>query len=505
MGRYSKNTYLVTSAEPVINPLYDMEPEDVGDKKEQPEEQTPANLLDEFLEPFLVEKIGKGHKIEYQKGGANWRREAGGGQIKLYFTDIQTIDTFQRRLGALPQYIIVAGAAPGTHYLDLVMLFPPSIQWHFYDTGEFHQDFYKEMVSMPNVVLYNKYYTTEDCIKWAGFRSTLLLSDIRTTTHHRLVRKIERLEFLLQQAGAPSRKKKTWEREKQKTKFEVEQLISNDMLLQQQMAVETGAVLSSLKYRLPWPSVDSRISEDYMGLQGYLLEQIENRPNSTEGRLLVFCENADEIYDGLQHPAGLDAKTQDIYIPFSAEYMPDVTKDDKHSTTSVMLQIRADPARQKATFKPKTYKILEYEQLFAHINRNIRPGWDKRASKTVLDTLRRILGVQLDEKAIVELQHFHQEPPSLPDTQRSAQWVSTGYNQAVETWKFHVTEDKNRELSERSGCSAEEPLQTEIRGLKEAQEQFSTEDTYLTTIASLFTKFWPFEHQRAHLDLALCV
>ncbi len=352
---------------------------------------------------------------------------------------------------------------------------------------------------MPNVFLHNQYYTTEDCQKWAGFRSTLLLSDIRTTTHHLLVRKIERLEFLLQQAGATSRKKKAWEREKQKTKFEVEQVISQDMLLQQKMVEETGAVLSSLKYRLPWPRVDSRISEDYIGLQGYLLEQIENRANSTEGRLLVFCENADEIYNGLKHPVELDAQTQDIYIPFSAEYMPEVSKHAQHST---MLQIRADPTRQKATFKPKTYKILEYEQLFAHINRKIRPEWDKRASKTVLDTLRRILGVQLDEKAIMDSAHFHQEPPSLPATSRSAQWVSTGYNQAVETWKFHVTDDKTRELSERSGCSAQEPLQTEIQGLREAQEQFTTKDTYLTTIASLFTKFWPFEHQREHLDLA---
>jgi hypothetical protein len=53
------------------------------------------------------------------------------------------------------------------------------------------------------------------------------------------------------------------------------------------MAEETGAVACSLKYRLPWPGLDSSISEDYIGLEGFLLEEIENRSNSTEGRLIV--------------------------------------------------------------------------------------------------------------------------------------------------------------------------------------------------------------------------
>jgi hypothetical protein len=99
MDRHSKNTYLVTSKQAPKEPKNWMDvikelpedtdkeelpedAEDVGDKKEK----TPANLLDEFLEPFLVEKIGGGRRIKYEKDGAIWRREAGGGadQTVLY-------------------------------------------------------------------------------------------------------------------------------------------------------------------------------------------------------------------------------------------------------------------------------------------------------------------------------------------------------------------------------------------------------------------------------------
>jgi hypothetical protein len=188
------------------------------------EEQEPANLLHKLLDPFLAEKIGNGNTLECQRGGAKQRPKKGRGQIKLYFADMAAILGFHERFGAFPHYIIVAGVAPGTHYLDLVMIFPPSSEWHFYDTTEFHQGFDKEMTSMPNVYLYKKYYKTEEWKRWAGFRSVLLLSDIRTTTHHVLVKTVERLELKLHQ-HTTTRKAKALKREIQAKKFEIEQLI----------------------------------------------------------------------------------------------------------------------------------------------------------------------------------------------------------------------------------------------------------------------------------------
>jgi hypothetical protein len=189
-----------------------------------------------------------------------------------------------------------------------------------------------------------------------------------------------------------------------------------------------------------------------------------------------------------------------MYIPFSAEYNADGF--DENSPARVLLQLRSDPDRPTALFEKKKYKLLEYEQLFAHINKTKRPDWDSENVKLVLTTLDRMIGVKLDEKAIMDLQHLRQEPPSLPVSSRSANWTSTGYNKAVETWKFHVTDKKMIELSTRSGCSPEKPLQTEIQGLKQAHEQFTTEAQYLDTVISLFGKFLPFTHDRQNLDLS---
>lgn len=497
MDLHDKGTYLVTADNrDNVQDILKKKPEDAEIAEQKVQE--PEEPFDQFLNPFLVETIGRGQTTKYHKGGANWHRAKGGGQIKLYFTDIQTIDTFRRRFGAFPQYIIVAGAAPGTHYLDLVMLFPPSIQWHFYDTEAFHKDFDTEMKSMSNVFLHKMHYTRDECAKWAQYRSTLFLSDIRTTTHHVLVDKIKNLEFVLKQYYPTSREKKEWRLKKEQLKKGVEELILKDMQLQQQMVQDTGAVLASIKFRLPWPGVDSSISEDYVGLQGYLLEQVQNRPNSTEGRLLVFCDNADDIYNGLKNSGTNPADAEVIYIPFSKEHEPK-RPGFKNRTDTWSLQIRPDPSRQKATFSTRHYNIVQYEEMFAHINRNVRPEWDKTALKTVMKTLQDLLQVPLDEEAVTALPQSHQRPPSLQGTEGSQYWVPVACNAAVDIWKFSLSDDASERLSRRSGCSVDEPLKTEIEGFKQAHELYRDMQSYINTIDSLFSKFWPFEHKREHL------
>ena len=130
----------------------------------------------------------------------------------------------------------------------------------------------------------------------------------------------QRLEFKLRQPDVNPRNKKAWERASQETKLEIEKLISNDMESQKEMAIQTGAVLSSLKYRLPWPLKGDE-EEDYEGLAGFLCEQIENRVNSTEGRLLVTPTNADDIYNGLRQPAKLHVPSDTTVVRKPPSYV----------------------------------------------------------------------------------------------------------------------------------------------------------------------------------------
>jgi hypothetical protein len=91
------------------------------------------------------------------------------GQAKLLIGEAN----FLRKYDAVSDDVVVAGAAPGTHYSDLARIFPHKT-FHLYDDAYFSGD----LMFVPNIILYNELYEGKHPTKH------LLISDIRTSTDH---------------------------------------------------------------------------------------------------------------------------------------------------------------------------------------------------------------------------------------------------------------------------------------------------------------------------------
>ncbi len=433
---------------------------------------------EQFLDQFDLEEVGNGKTEEYETGTpAQKRPMKGRGQLKLFIADTAAILAFHERFDVFPQYIVVAGAAPGTHYVKMVMLFPKSIQWHFYDTEKFDQRFYDQMESISNVIMYPQYYTEEACKKWSKFRSVLFISDIRTTTHGERLEKIKQLKSRLEGLFKSSEKNreliKSLNEQILQENIEVEDIVEKDMQTQLRLFKLTQPIASWLKWRPPWPDVrkgDWETHEAYEGLDGSVFVQPFAPPNSTEGRMLEFAENADMIL----------GDSSSIQMEEDAERIP---------------------AEYKETLMDYHY-IRKYQDEFAYINRHMRPKYDEEATKKILKGMQIVLNIRLDETAMKISGEDYESPSTLPKTQdaRSQNWRLIGDNKFVTAWKFFPTESRRTELSKRPGCTSVDPLRVDILRLKTANE--NSKDfgkNYQDNIKPVIMEHFPFAHKHENL------
>jgi hypothetical protein len=151
-----------------------------------------------------------------------------------------------------PDFVVVAGGAPGVHFARLVSMFPSSIEWHLYD----QQCFAKDVQGLANVHIYQQLYTPEDCRKWADHSKTLFLSDIRNINYTPTVQIITNLLRVL--SSIPRHTRKQVERNRatelrtriRNLRREVEEMTLKDMANQAQMVRDTKAAMSFVKVRL---------------------------------------------------------------------------------------------------------------------------------------------------------------------------------------------------------------------------------------------------------------
>lgn len=434
--------------------------------------------VDQFLDQFNVQKVGSGKTEQFETGSVALNRAIKGrGQMKLFIGDTAAILAFYERFGAFPQYILVAGAAPGTHYLKMVMLFPKSIQWHLYDTTNFDQRFYDQLESITNVIMYRQFYDEEACKKWSKFRSVLFISDIRNTGHSKLVHQIEllesKLEILSKHPKRTSQQIESLQGKILQKKIQVEDIVQEDMQTQLYLFKQTNPIAAWLKWRPPWPDVKTtswETHEDYEGLDGCVFVQPFAPPNSTESRILEFAENADQILGDLSD--------------FQMEV--DVTRI---------------PAQYHERVMDYSY-IKKYDGMFAYINRHMRPEYDEDATDKILTEMQRVLNIRLDETAIKISGEPYESPSTLPETQdaRSKNWRLIGDNKFVTAWKFFPTKDRLHELSKRPGCTRVDPLRADIWKLKAASEMSRNfQQAYQDNIRPVIEEHCPFEHDHEHL------
>ena len=169
------------------------------------------------------------------------------GQRKLLMSEIELLI----RVDPSKHYTLVyAGAAPGIHIPLLSELFP-NITFHLYDPGVF------QINETDRIRLFNTYFTDEEAGLYVEVPNLIFVCDIRRSPDELLV----------------------WE----------------DMLAQQRWHMIMRPVLTSLKFRLPWPEngvvfLGRRVTRQHprvLYLDGDIHLPIWGRTQTTESRLVI--------------------------------------------------------------------------------------------------------------------------------------------------------------------------------------------------------------------------
>ncbi|EKX32206.1 hypothetical protein GUITHDRAFT_47020, partial [Guillardia theta CCMP2712] len=158
--------------------------------------------------------------------------------------------------------VVYAGAAPGTHLVELMLKFQ-KLSWVLVDPEPFHhklRDFYSS-----SVTLIQDRFTDAFAAQFAGRNDVLFISDIRTADHNR------------------------------DNKEENERKIAQDMQNQKRWFRIMNPVAALLKFRLPW---DNRMTTYPMGKIQY---PVWGRVSTTETQLIVLQNAPDTVYDNKRY------------------------------------------------------------------------------------------------------------------------------------------------------------------------------------------------------------
>lgn len=296
-------------------------------------------------------------KTQEYKSGQGTHGITRTGQNKLYAADMMAYIYFYITRGKVPHYVIVAGGAPGTHFVKLITKLPKQTEWHLYDPEPFAEELLKLQANGYKIFTYQQLYNTEACLHWSTHTNVLFLSDIRNTEYTPTVTIVKNLK-------CQQRTQQTAEQIKQYTE-QLEAMAENDMQLQRQMVLTTAAEMSVVKLRLPYAYAGQQ-HQDYQYLDGKVWFQYNNRSNSTECRLVVVPVNVDHYKE-----SGI-----------------------------------------AALFVTKHFNITTHEQKCAFINMQLRPQWDTDALQIIESAYATMMQALGEEKKTLDFACCACNPPS---------------------------------------------------------------------------------------------
>jgi len=176
------------------------------------------------------------------------------GQRKLLVSEIEFLTMkYTNRI----DYVIYAGAAPGTHIPFLVNLFP-GIKFVLVDPSEFC------VRESENIIIRKEYFTDAIAEEYSKFK-TLFISDIRSTDY-----KVEGNE-------------------------EVEEGVKNDMIRQAQWAIKLKCSASMVKFRPPYGSGEITY------LDGDIYLPVWGPATTTESRLITTDHSSRKVYNNKKY------------------------------------------------------------------------------------------------------------------------------------------------------------------------------------------------------------
>ena len=241
------------------------------------------------------------------------------GQNKLHMADLMAYLCFFLERGVIPDYVVVAGGAPGVHFHALIRMLPAHTEWHLYDVVAFAPHLHTLQDEGFICIMHKQLYLEQDGEFWASKKRVLFLSDIRNTNYTPTIEKLHRLKH---NSNADT--------ELESLRQELENMAQEDMTIQAQMVRQTQAEMSVIKLRFPY--VEDGKEQEHEYLRGKIWFQYQNRPNSTECRLMV---------------------------------MPTEHFDKQQG--------------RNVEFETKKYNISLHERKCAYMNNHMRPAWDSHA------------------------------------------------------------------------------------------------------------------------------
>jgi len=201
---------------------------------------------------------GDGHQAYYRrknqtKSSVKW------GQLKLLTTEIQFLTLYWDPKHHRDPVCLYVGAAPGTHLLTLIEMFP-WFTYHLYDP----RDFDPRLKTRDNVVLHQEFFSESQAHEWKSKSNLFFICDIRTSSYERL-------------QGS----------ETEADQMKNEEYVRQDMANQASWTRIIRPVRAQLKFRLPYTyDFVKRAGPTREYLDGVVYRQAWASQTSTETRLV---------------------------------------------------------------------------------------------------------------------------------------------------------------------------------------------------------------------------
>jgi cap2 methyltransferase/cap3/cap4 methyltransferase len=189
------------------------------------------------------------------------------GQTKLCAGELEAITRALRRCPGL-KYVLYAGAAPGEHLVFLAEAFP-QLEIHGVDPAEFrvHRRFKAFPDTRKRIFTTRGLFTDELAREWkARAHETIFFSDIRSGDH---------------------------------SQEEFEHEVWQNMQMQLGWWRIMNPAAAMFKFRLPY--TDGKVSSACPYLDGEILLQPFGPNTSTEGRLFVWADASERLYDSIAY------------------------------------------------------------------------------------------------------------------------------------------------------------------------------------------------------------
>jgi hypothetical protein len=207
------------------------------------------------------------------------------GHLKLLMSDLAALVYFWNPEEHPNPVMVVAGGAPGNHYVSILRMFP-SIELHLYDSGTFIFDKpfgrqYKEEFA-GRVHIHSEWFNDSTADEWSQEkwkkRGVIFTSDIRSVSHEDVSP-----DAYYEAIVSDNRNQEHWVR-------------------------TIDPIFAVLKFKVPIRRLSSGREEEkntpYLGLDGYVMRGIWGRPRTTECRLIPIKgadgNYAERVWDGIK-------------------------------------------------------------------------------------------------------------------------------------------------------------------------------------------------------------